>query len=151
MIMREHLESSTALYTRMYRYVLVHTGIKRFLRLVTGPTAMYRTAWNIEKICPIASLKGLRLVHIFRGPLKELTNTISGSRRRPQKVDGFSNNKRSNGSKTHPLKSAILISRASRSVVRHLREKSPNTSSRYKSPETDLQVPGGPPEKSRQP
>ena len=47
---------------------------------------------------------------------------ISGSGQRRQKVDDFSNNKRSNGSKTHPLKSAILISRASRSVVRLLRE-----------------------------
>ena len=29
-----------------------------------------------------------------------------------QKVDGFSNKKRSNGSNTHPLKSGILITRA---------------------------------------
>ena len=43
---------------------------------------------------------------------------ISGSGQRRQKVDDFSNNKRSNGSKTHPLKSAILLSRASRSEVR---------------------------------
>ena len=47
---------------------------------------------------------------------------ISGSGQRRQKVDDFSNNKRSNGIKTHPLKSAILLSKASRSVVRHLRE-----------------------------
>ena len=69
---------------------------------------------------------------------------ISGSGQRRQNVDDFSNNKRSNGSKKHPLKSAILMPRASRSVVRHLRGKSPDTSPRYKSPETssgDLQVP----------
>jgi len=39
----------------------------------------------------------------------ELANVISGS---CPAADGFSNNKRSNGSNTHPLKSAILISRA---------------------------------------
>jgi hypothetical protein len=33
-------------------------------------------------------------------------------------ADGFSNNKRSNGSKPHPLKSAFLISRVSWSEVR---------------------------------
>jgi hypothetical protein len=43
---------------------------------------------------------------------------FQGHRRRRQKIDGFSNNKRSNCSSTHPLKSAILISRASRSEVR---------------------------------
>ncbi len=47
---------------------------------------------------------------------------FQGHRRRRQEDDGYSNNKRSNGSNTHPLKSAILISRASRSEVRHLRE-----------------------------
>jgi len=47
---------------------------------------------------------------------------FQGHRRRRQEDDGYSNNKRSNGSNTHPLKSAILISRASRSKVRHLRE-----------------------------
>ena len=47
---------------------------------------------------------------------------ISGSGQRRQKVNDFSNNKRSNGIKTHPLKSAILLSKASRSEVRHLRE-----------------------------
>ena len=43
---------------------------------------------------------------------------FQGHRRRRQEDDGYSNNKRSNGSNTHPLKSAILISRASRSEVR---------------------------------
>ena len=46
---------------------------------------------------------------------------FQGPFRRRQKIDGFSNNKRSNGSNTHRLKSAILISRASRSEVRCLR------------------------------
>ncbi len=49
---------------------------------------------------------------------------FQGHRRRRQEDDGYSNNnKRSNGSNTHPLKSAILISRASRSEVRCLRVK----------------------------
>ncbi len=43
---------------------------------------------------------------------------FQGHRRRRQEDDGYSNNKRSNCSNTHPLKSAILISRASRSEVR---------------------------------
>ena len=34
---------------------------------------------------------------------------FQGHRRRRQEDDGYSNNKRSNGSNTHPLKSAILI------------------------------------------
>ncbi len=34
---------------------------------------------KFRKLCCIASLKGLRLVHFFRGPLKELANVISGS------------------------------------------------------------------------
>ena len=35
---------------------------------------------------------------------------FQGHRRRRQEDDGYSNNKRSNGSNTHPLKSAILKS-----------------------------------------
>ncbi len=34
---------------------------------------------KVRNLCCIASLKGLRLVHFFRGPLKELANAISGS------------------------------------------------------------------------
>ncbi len=43
---------------------------------------------------------------------------FQGHRRRRQEDDGYSNNKRSNGSNTHPLKSAILKFRMSRSEVR---------------------------------
>jgi hypothetical protein len=39
---------------------------------------------KIRKLCCIASLKGLRLVHFFRGPLKELANAISGPTGSPQ-------------------------------------------------------------------
>jgi hypothetical protein len=62
-----------------------------------------------KQYCVIAGLKALRLVHVFRGPLKELTNAISGLLQAQAKNDGFSNNKRSNSSNTHPLKSTILI------------------------------------------
>ncbi len=34
---------------------------------------------KVRKLCVIAGLKGLRLVHFFRGPLKESANAISGS------------------------------------------------------------------------
>jgi hypothetical protein len=37
------------------------------------------TAWKFENVLTLALLKGLRLVHFFRGPLKELANAISGS------------------------------------------------------------------------
>jgi hypothetical protein len=37
------------------------------------------TAWKFENVKTLALLKGLRLVHFFRGPLKELANAISGS------------------------------------------------------------------------
>ena len=100
-----------------------------------------------QKVLCRISLKSPTISTHFQRPLKELENTNF-------KVDDFSNNKRSNGSKTHPLKSAILMSRASRSVVRHLREKSPDTSPRYKSPETssgDLQVPAESPPRTGQP
>ena len=76
------------------------------------------TTWKIEKVLLHIELKRPTISTHFQRPLKELENSISGVRRRRQKVDGFSNNKRSNGSNTHPLKSAILRSRASRSEVR---------------------------------
>ena len=76
------------------------------------------TAWKIEKVLLHIELKRPTISTHFQRPLKELENSISGVRRRRQKVDGFSNNKRGNGSNTHPLKSAILRSRASRSEVR---------------------------------
>ena len=79
------------------------------------------TAWKIEKVLLHIELKRPTISTHFQRPLKELENSISGVRRRRQKVDGFSNNKRSNGSNTHPLKSAILRSRASWSEVRPLR------------------------------
>jgi hypothetical protein len=38
------------------------------------------TAWKIENVLTLALLKGLLLVHFFRGPLKELAKAISGKK-----------------------------------------------------------------------
>jgi hypothetical protein len=65
------------------------------------------TAWNFRKLFD-SGHKGLHLVHFVRGPLKKLANAISGSTQILANSDGFSNNKRSNGSNTHPLESAIV-------------------------------------------
>ena len=53
--------------------------MRNFHVLLIVCTCTYYTAWKIEKLCCIASLKGLRLVHFFRGPLKELANAISAN------------------------------------------------------------------------
>jgi len=47
--------------------------------LASAPKTDSRTAWKFENVLTLALLKGLRLVHFFRGPLKELANAISGS------------------------------------------------------------------------
>jgi hypothetical protein len=59
-----------------------------------------------------SQLKSPTISTHFQRSLKELENSISGVRRRRQKVDGYSNEKRRRGSITHPLKSAIQRSRA---------------------------------------
>ncbi len=46
---------------------------------VTVHASASHTAWKIENVLTLALLKGLRLVHFFRGPLKELAKAISGS------------------------------------------------------------------------
>jgi hypothetical protein len=56
-----------------------------------------------------SKLKSPTISTHFQRSLKELENSISGVRRRRQKVDGYSNEKRRRGSITHPLKSAILL------------------------------------------
>jgi hypothetical protein len=49
-------------------------------------TYLYTPRGKVRKLCCIASLKGLRLVHFFRGPLKEMANAISGSLEAPAKI-----------------------------------------------------------------
>ncbi len=56
---------------------------------VTAPRGKFR------KLCVIASLKGLRLVHFFRALWRSWHKRFQGHRRRRQEEDGYSNNKRS--------------------------------------------------------
>ncbi len=66
----------------------------------------------------------------FQGPTPGPPASLS---RRQEDDDGYSNNKRSNGSNmpVHPLKSAILMSRASsRSEVRHWHLRGPDSQRR---------------------
>ena len=97
-----------------------HCTVTHCFQPANVPADVHRifTAWKIEKVLLHIELKRPTISTHFQRPLKELENSISGASLRRQKVDGFSNNKRSNGSNTHPLKSAILRSRASRSEVR---------------------------------
>jgi hypothetical protein len=78
------------------------------------------TAWKSQKAMLHSKFKRPTVSTHFQRPgpsdsegIIELANVISesGSRACPP-ADGFSNNKRSNGRLTHPLKPAILISRA---------------------------------------
>jgi len=77
---------------------------------------------EIRKCLDFSALKRPTISTLFQRPSEGVGKCDFRGRRRRQEDDGYSNNKRSNGSNTHPLKSAILISRASRSEVRHLRE-----------------------------
>jgi hypothetical protein len=72
------------------------------------------TAWKNQKVMLHSKLKRPTISTHFQSPSEGVgkCDAQRTPRRRRHRVDGFSNNKRSNGSNTHPLKSAILISRA---------------------------------------
>ena len=97
------------------------------------------TAWKSQKELVRSELKSPTISTLFQrssGGVDKLR--FQGPFRRPLKFEGYSNNKRSNGSNTHLLKFAILISRASRSEVRRLRQ----TKSPTKSPTKSLRLAG---------
>ena len=62
-----------------YCQLELEVTITDVVNLWQSPSVSNCTAWKFENVLTLALLKSLRLVHFFRGPLKELANAISVS------------------------------------------------------------------------